>query len=287
MFDVFEFLVSARPALSGEAVRCAIAVIGTAAGSYYDIFQNRTVPDRLIYAFLGIAIVCLAVFYQPETALYGIAVAAVILAGGYAAYKLGYIGEADIYSLAAIALLVPVFPSWAHASLNFPPVFSVVIASCAAFSLYFLQFVIRRCVLRGKKPSLEPLVILSVPIYLFAIYTMVSLGAPGLPYILIISVMLVSTLAFSAYKNAVMEEMSEEVALEKVEEGDFAALESMPALAAKHSMRRLLDRGEIERLKKEGVKAVFVYSKLPPFLPFLLIGLLFAVSYGDLLAFGM
>ncbi|MFA5077284.1 MAG: prepilin peptidase, partial [Candidatus Micrarchaeia archaeon] len=112
---MFESFLLQRIELSGEAVRVAIALAGTAAAAFYDLRNNRTVPDRVLYAFLALALLANLVYFQPEVFVYGIAAAALIFGAGYLSYKLGYVGEADVYVLTSLALLLPVFPSWAKA----------------------------------------------------------------------------------------------------------------------------------------------------------------------------
>jgi len=47
----------------------------------------------------------------------------------------------------------------------------------------------------------------------------------------------------------------------------------------KNKLQRLLTQSELVRLKKLKIKELWVYTKLPPFLPFLLVGFILALFY--------
>jgi len=78
--------------------------------------------------------------------------------------------------------------------------------------------------------------------------------------------------------------MVESVQVSKLQEEDVLALEKMDAsLVKKLKLQPLIDGKIILALKKSKVKAVPVYTGMPFFLPYLFLGLLLAVLFGDLL----
>lgn len=272
-----------RIAMEGETIRIAVALAGTAVATWYDVKNNKNVPNNVLYAFLAIAFITNAVFFQQEVFVYGTAVAAAIFAFGYLFYRLGYIGGADVYVLSSIALLLPVFPSHARVLFNFPVVFSIIISSGVLFALYFLHFIFANIMLKGGKGRFEYFILL--PAYAVLVYFFASTGIFGTGYLVAISALLLSSILFMVYKYSIVEAMAKKVRLSKVEEEDVSVPELMPALAEKYKIKRLLDAEELRRLKKLKVKEIYVYTGLPPFLPFVLVGLIISIILGDLLAY--
>lgn len=271
--------------MEGETIRIAVALVGTAVATWYDVKNNKNVPNNFLYAFLAIAFITNAVFFQQEVFVYGTVVAAVIFAFGYLFYRLGYMGGADVYVLSSIALLLPVFPSHARVLFNFPVVFSIIISSGVLFALYFLYFIFASIMLKGGKGRFEYFILL--PAYAVLVYFFASTGIFGTGYLVAISALLLSSILFMVYKYSIVEAMAKKVRLSKVEEEDVSVPELMPALAEKYKIKRLLDAEELRRLKKLKVKEIYVYTGLPPFLPFVLVGLIISITFGDLLAYTM
>lgn len=282
---MLEEYIFQRMVVEGELARVLIALAGTGVAAWYDLANNRNVPNNFLYVFLGLAFLSNLVFFQPGVMAYGVAVAMAIFLVGYVFYKMGYIGGADVYVLTAIALLLPAFPSYITVLFNFPVVLSVIITSGVLFAVYFLYYVIVNVALKDGKGRYEYLLLL--PPYAILLYFFIATGIFGLAYIITITVLILSSIVFMVYKDSATEKMARKVAVSKVEEEDVAVLELMPALAKKHGIKRLLDRTEIERLKRLRVKEIYVYKELPPFLPFVLVALALSVTVGDLLMFSI
>lgn len=274
-----------RVALSGEVARMLAALLGTAVAAYYDVTNSRNVPNNFLYGFLGLSLALSVFFYQQEVFLYGFGVAAALFAIGMLFRNLGYIGGADVYVISSIALLLPEFPSHLRVLFNFPPVFSVIIASGVLFALYFFVFILGKIVLAGKKGRWDYLLL--VPVYVALMYFLSASGIFGPAYVLVLSVLILSSILFMVYKEQVTEMMAGKIPLSKVDEEDVAVLELMPEQAKKYGMKRLLDGKEIARLKKAGLKELYVYTGLPPFLPFILAGLAITLALGDLLMYSI
>lgn len=281
---MFDFILE-RTIMQGEIARIILALIGTGITTWYDITNNKNVPNNILYAFIGIAFISNLIFYQQELFLYTVSIAIVIFGFGYLFYKLGYIGGADVYVLAAITLLLPVFPSHVKALFNFPMVLSIIIISGAFFALYFLCFIFAKIMAKKKKGKYEYLLL--VPPYAILLYFFISSGLFGLAYLIIISILILSSIIFMVYKEAVTAAMADKLPISKIGEEEIAVLELMPELAKEYNIKRLLDEKELERLKKLGVNELYIYTRLPPFLPFVLAGLIISIIIGDILMYSM
>lgn len=282
---MLENILFSKVELAGSVVRMAVAIVGTAIATWYDVSNNKNVPNNLLYGFVAIAFLLSLLYYQQDIFLYGLVVSGVLFAIGYAFNRLGYIGGADVYTLAAIGLLLPIYPPHIKTLFNFPPVFSIIITSGVLVALYFFIYTLVNIILKKKEGRYEYLLIL--PVYVALMYFISTSGIFGLAYVFSMSVLVLSSILFMVYRTPVMEAMAKKVPIEKVGEEDIAAIELMPELVKKYSIRRLLDAKEIERLKKLKLKELYIYSGLPPFLPFVLAALVITLVIGDLLTYSM
>ena len=125
--------------------------------------------------------------------------------------------------------------------------------------------------------------ILIIPYLIFA---WIFLSAPffSIVYFSIASLLLLSSIFFLVFREAINEGITEKVLVSKLPpDGDVLAKEKMAPLMKKLKIGPVIEEKELAILKKAKVKEVWIYSKLPPFLPFVLIGLLASLFFGNLL----
>lgn len=277
MLDKFVF---EKMIMNAEMLRIVVALIGTGIATWYDVKNNKNVPDNFLYFFLAFSFILNILFFQQNIFIYGLLVGGVVFILGLILYKIGYVGGADVYVLASITLLLPIPVSYVPALFNFPPILSIIIVSGVLFALYFLYFIGANIVLKGKNGKYEYLLLL--PVYGIMLYFLVASGIFGVTYIFAISILLLSSILCMIYKEPVMELMARKVKLSEVENEDVAVLELMPELVKKYNIKRLLERSELKRLIKLKLNEIYVYKELPPFLPFVFIGLIVTILFGDL-----
>ncbi|MDE1798178.1 MAG: hypothetical protein KGH63_02120 [Candidatus Micrarchaeota archaeon] len=278
-----------------ETVRLAAALAGTAIGAYYDVWNNKNVPNTFLYGFLAIAFLVNLAAYDPVTTPYGIAAGAVIFAATWLLYKGGQLGGADVFILSSIAVLLPVQPS---ALLLVPPslapslpfILSVIIASGLSFMLYMFVRSLPVALRAVQKPGMIGATQWVAGVVILAAYGIFATlaaqsGLMGPGYFALLTAVVAATLYFTLFKNALNDSMVEMVPLSKVEEEDILALDKAdPALVKKYGLSRLVDAAALSRLK--GYKGKLpVYKKLPAFLPHLLIGLLVSVLLGNIVLY--
>jgi hypothetical protein len=69
-----------------------------------------------------------------------------------------------------------------------------------------------------------------------------------------------------------------------VEEEDILVLEFIdPKLVWKYKLQRLVDAAELQRLRTLRIPYLWVFTGLPPFIPFMLLGFIFALFFSPLL----
>lgn len=263
--------------MPGEAIRVMLAFIGVALAAYADTFHRRNIEDAFLFSLLGIGIMANIVFFQPGLSMFAIALAAVIGLFGYAFYRFGHIGGADVILFAYIALLLPVHPSISHMPFNFPFVLSVLVFSGALFALYFIIKYGADALNRRLKGEYSYALFIIPYFAIVWLYMQTGFFTPA--YFAIISVLYLAFVFFSIYKKAINDSMTEEIRVSKLEEGDVLALEKMEAGQAFPS--RLVTAQVIAKLKADGVENVWAYTKLPPFVPFILGGMLLALFFAN------
>lgn len=270
-------------ALPGEAIRILVAFLGLVATSYYDIFNNKNIPERVLFVFLGIALILNFYFFEQDLSLFALGTAVVVGVVGYAFHKMGQLGTADIFVLCSIALLLPIHPSHSELPFNYPFLFSLLVFSGVLFALYLVvNYSIKLLKNKKAKPNVSALMIL-IPYALF-LYIYLQFPLFSLSYFTIVSIIVFSSMFFLVYKEDINKMLVRKVKLKEAEEEDVVALDFMSkSFIKKYKLQRVLDRKEIGRLKKLKVKELWIYKYLPPFLPFLLAGFILSLFFSNLL----
>ncbi|MFH1221783.1 MAG: hypothetical protein V1492_01725 [Candidatus Micrarchaeota archaeon] len=287
---MLENILFGSVAVPGEMIRLVIAFLGVIVATYYDLFNRKNVPDGLLYGFLAVAVLANLVYYfiQPDMDLLIFTVgAAAFLAGiGYVFYRFGQICGADVIVIAAVMLLMPFAPSFAKLNFNLPFILPVMIYAGLLFAIYATaKFGIRVFREGGQPKWLYALLI--IPYLLFAYIFMTSpIFTPV--YFGVITVLLLCTVFFMMYKDDINLMLADELPLEQLEAEDVVALELIDRdVVKKYQIKRLLKTDEIARLKAEGIQTLWVYTQLPPFIPFLLAGMMLTLFFSKALLFGL
>ncbi len=272
--------------MPGEMIRILVAFLGVGAATYYDLFNNKNVPDKLLYAFLGVAFLVNLYFYQETLFLFSLAVAVFFSAIGYIFYRVGQIGGADVFVLASLMLLLPIAPSFSDMPFNMPFIVPLLIFSGVLFAVYvMLTFGYKLYKKENASPRLIYL-LMFVPYILFAyIYVSSVLFSPV--YFIILTVLFAATVFFMMYKEELTMLLAEKIPVERLEPEDVVAMELMnPETVKEHNITRLVTKDMIKRFKEEKLGSIWVYTKLPQFLPFILVGMLLAIFFSKYLLFG-
>lgn len=283
-FAMEKVLAGAVP-MPGEELRIAVAFIGLVAASYYDIFNRRIVPDRLLYAFFLVSVAVNLVFFDASLVLYTLVIALFLFVFGYGMYVLGQMGGADVLAMLALVLLLPIHPSFVPVYPNYPFILSVFVFAITLFTLYTLiHFIPKLIQQRAQADSRYFLLFLPFGAVLYLLLNL-PIGVPlSSMYLLLFSIAMIGSIFYWAYKTPVLRLLSRELPLQEVEEDDLLALEFMdPKLVWKYNLRRLANKEEIDRLRQLRIARVWVFTGLPPFLPFLLLGFIFALFFSPML----
>jgi hypothetical protein len=264
--------------MPGELIRVLLAFIGVGVATYYDLFNKKNIPDVFLYAFLGVSLLVNAFFYEPTLFWFSLAVAAFFSAVGYLFYRVGQLGGADVFILASVMLLLPLHPSFVGMSFNLPFVFSIIIFSGVAFALYVLLFFGWKLLKTEAKPKYFYL-LLFIPYLLFAyVYVNSFLFSPV--YFIFITILLFAVILFMMFRESMNMLLAEELPVSQIEPEDVLALEVMNKdLIERYKLQRLVTREELARIRKTKITELWVYTKLPPFIPFILLGMILSMFF--------
>lgn len=290
---MIDFLAGPQ-AIPGMQFRIALAIIFTAAMAYYDMFNRKWVPNALVYGFAACAVAINFVFFDPSVSWLALAMGAMVFALCYGLYRLGQLGGADAYALAAIAVAVPYLPApvlSSSQSAPYPFILSVLAPTGLAFILHmlfrFVPFISRR-IASGKmnftaEKAAGPFALALVfAAFIYALLTLPVSFPPS--YLAVLVFLAFALLFFSLFKSDIKDSMVEMVPVRKLQEEDVFAIEKMnPRVAKKLKLSAVISAKMIAALRRAKVKAVPVYTGMPFFLPYLFLGLVFTVLFGDLL----
>jgi len=289
-------LLGANIILPFEQIRVLIAILGVAVGSYFDLFNNKNVPELFLYTFLAVAFVANLAAFDSTLSIYAMGTAVVVFGIFYVLYKLGQLGGADVYLLSSIALLIPVQPQFSPfltpAFLpELPFMLNVILASGLSLMFYMLLRSVPIAFEKIKEPQkIEKKSLLgSVAIVIvFGAFSFIALQSGLVPrsYYVFMSLMVILAVYFTLFKEALNNSMIAWVDYKHVEPEDIIAVDKMDkSIVEKYKLKRLVDASMYGRMKKIHGKKIALYKHLPPFIPHLLIGLVFSVLFGNVILF--
>jgi len=279
-----------------ETLRIALAILGVCMGAYFDLFNNKNVPEIFLYGFLAIAFLTNIVAYEPNLFIYATASAAVIFGAFYLLYKAGQLGGADVYILASIALLLPLQPQvspFIFQSIipQLPFIANVILVSGISLMIYMIARSIPTAAKFASNPkNLDKKAVLNSFVILVSFgafsYISVSSGLVPYTYFIFISFLVGFSMYFTLFKQAINQSMVEWADYNGVEPEDIIAIDLMDKeVVLKYSLSRLVDEKMHERMKKIHGNKIAVYKHLPPFVPHILVGLVFSILFGNLILF--
>ncbi len=250
----------------------AIALLFLAVASYYDIFNKRTIPDLLSYVFVVVAVAFSLL--TEGFVLIKIGAAIGIFALGYLVYRIGYIGGADVFFLSGLMLLLPL-TAIAGVGAATPVIVNVLLISTIVMAIYLeYNFFARK---NEFKPRMQEIATAAIWVvgYGAVAYMLFTLGLTAFA-VLAFLVGIVSSV-FALIKRELARSLITMVTPKEIIEEDILAIEEMdPKLVEKLGLERLLTKAQIGKIIHAKLKEVPVYGKLPPYMPFLLIGVLAA-----------
>ena len=263
----------------------------------FDVFNKRNVPDAFAYASIGIALLIAFVFNSSVIA-FTLLLALAIGALGHVIYRLGYWGAGDYFELVVITLILPIQPPPllnSISQLGMPFILSVVVATGIAaiwgVPIYYLLFVHRKGE-RKARINTRHLAKGLLFICLYAMLLALSTYLFGFTYgaLALVLLLAVPSSLSMTFEDTIRRRMVEFVRTNKIEYGDMIAttmIEEKDLLRLKKidkNFGRLATKGLILSLKA-WKKPLPVYKDAVPLAPFVLLGVILALLFGNLMLF--
>ena len=286
-------LLSSPAYVPGIDIRILVVVAFTGAAAYFDMFNKKWVPDVLLWCFLGASLLLNVVFFDSAIFTSALIIAVIIAVLTYALYRMGQLGGADVLVMASIALAMPYLPKpilAASQSIPYPFFISLLAPTGIAFIFHmlvrFVPYISHRLSAGKVKFNAQKVAGPALIAVSFAIFWSIVSSLPiSLPasYFAIIGFLGAALIFFSLFMPEIKASMVTRVQVSRLQCEDVLALEQMPELAKAHRFSPLISKKTITVLKHAKIKSVQVYTGMPFFLPYLFIGLLFTLLFGDLL----
>lgn len=283
-------------ALPLETVRIALALAGVLVGAYFDLFNDKNVPDLFLYAFVAVGLLINLVPYDPLVSPFAIASGALVFGAFYLLYKFGQLGGADGYILTAVALLLPFQPQSllmvGQSSVALLPfIFNLILASGISFMVYMLVRSVPIAISAlGGKGGIERNALLGAGavVLAFGVFSWFFSQMPFLSfsYYVFVAVIVALSVYFTLFKTAINRSMVKWVEAKDAPVEEIIAVDMMePELVKKYALGRLVTPAQHERMKHIKGKKIALYAGLPPFVPHILIGLVACLLLGNIVMF--
>ena len=261
-----------------QLIQQAILIIGTAIGAATDA-KTGYIYDWITYPMILLGII-LAIIQQQWINL---EIATALFAILFITYKLGKIGGGDVKLFSAIATLNPTNePMFLFATMFFAAISAIIF-----YSVYYTSKYLRNGgnLKENKKGITKALIFGAIILIYFAL--LLGYGMMRTESTLLIAIPLVFGLLFVAFQEGITKKFFEaKITLQKLEEDEVIAEgRNSEKIIKLLKGKQLIGEKEKAILKKAGVKAVYVLRKLPPFGPFILIGIIAALTQPDFLFF--
>ena len=261
-------------------IRIGITLLFLIIGSYFDIFKEKNIPDKLLYSFVGVAFLTNVFAFDNFAFIYGIVQSLIIGGITYLSYKRGHIGGAEVFYFAAISLLIPYYNTIV------PFIISVLIFATLLFAITMAFYTLIK--LWGKKhlkPNYAYIVLALLYIAFIAyLYFTPSFALLNKVFLFVVSILFITSLYFGMFKRDIEKLMigyvevnkaKEEVVVSGINKDVDAIMGNDKVIGEKH----------ISVFKKKGITTIPVFKHLPPFLPFLTLGFILALFYESALFF--
>jgi hypothetical protein len=268
----------------------------------FDVFNKRNVPSIFAYATLAYGVLLTVLYFNLSTIAESLGISLVIIGVGYVVYRIGQIGAADFIEFAALSLMIPIQPTPyllnAPMQLGIPFIGSLIInTGIIAIILVPIYYIYKsfRVPHRGGFGTIRRVDVLKAVtmVLAYAAFIIVLFYFHARPIgLAIVALAGLGSVAITLGENRITKAMVSYWEPAKMKPEDMLAFNLMEPSEIKRIKTEIksFDRLVTEKMLKEFKEKKFeeqlpVYTHAVPLALPLLIGVIFALLFGNLILF--
>jgi len=248
-----------------QLIQQSALLIGTAMGAITDT-KTGYIYDWITYPMIFLGFI-LSVMQQQWN---NILIAAILFAILFAAYKLGKLGGGDVKIFAGIALLNP---SNDYMFLATTMLFAAMGAMIFYSTYYTIKYAKKGIKIEENKKGIQKAILFGAIIIIY-FFILISMNLIGIASGAIIFTPMIFGLIFIALQEGITKNFFEEkIMLKEIEEDEVIAERNPKKVLELLKGSKIIGEKEKKILEKHGIKSIYALRKLPPFGPFILLGI--------------
>jgi Flp pilus assembly protein protease CpaA len=261
-------------------LREIIVVCAVAAAAYTD-YKTGLIYDWITYPLIAIGL--LLNLFEFSIAAY--LLAGIIFVAGYALYYTGKIGGGDVKLFTGISIVLPFLNNRIF-------IFDVIVAAAVVAVIFLSAYYVLKYARIGikfkeNKKGIVRSGILGIGILVYFAF-LLQTGIAAVQTIVLFGITMLFALVFLALENGIRKNFFlERVNVEELEEDELIAADELDATTKQKigiGVKGIADDEVLSKIKESGITMVPVYRNLPKFAPFVLVGCVTVVVFGNALA---
>lgn len=256
-------------------IQQGILIIGTLTGAITDI-KTGYIYDWITYPMIILGLILSIMQGQLTNILLAGIIFVILLIG----YKFGKIGGGDVKIFTAISLLNP----YNNIEFIITIIFSASLLSMTFYSTkYTIKYAKLGINLEKEKEGIKKAIIIGLIILIYLI-GMIKLNLIELYSAILLGTPFLFGLTFLALQNGIKNNFFEKkIKLKEADEDEILSKNNSQKILKLIQGKELIEKKEIELLKKNKIREIIVLRNLPKFGPFIFIGTIIAINYPNLI----
>ncbi len=258
-----------------QLIQQLILLIGTLTGAITDI-KTGYIYDWITYPMILLGIILSISQGQTNNLLY----AGILFAVFFLAYKFGKLGGGDVKIFAGICLLNP------YNNINFlaTTIFSAALMSMIFYSAYYtIRYARKGLSVKKNKEGIIKAGIMEI-ILITYLGLMAHYEALQMQTAFLLGIIFSLGMVFVALQKEIKKEFfDKKIRLTEIEEDEIISQNNNQTILKLLKGKELIEKREIELLKKTKITEIIVLRNLPKFGPFILLGVIIGTMYPDLI----